>query len=69
MTEEEKTPEIWTPPETIDANTQRMAWLLFLEWWKACLPGGGPDKKITEKTISSRYRDCLAAAKIVRKLE
>ncbi len=56
--------KIWTPTSPLDTNTQRMAWLLFLEEWKASIARNGPPLE-TEVV----YDQCLAVAKIVRRLE
>jgi hypothetical protein len=66
MSEEQK-PEIWTPPEAIDENTRRMAWLLFLEWWKFNLESP-PMEDVAEQTRNA-YNNCLATAKLVRAQE
>jgi hypothetical protein len=68
MTEEQK-PEIWTPPETIDENTRRMAWLLFLEVWKGELRDANQFQEWTDKQASNVYVGCLRIAKIVRAQE
>ena len=66
--EEEKKPEIWTPAEKLDANVQRMAWLLFLECWKAHL--AQPELCIGEGWKPEYIYDiCLKNAKVVRVLE
>ena len=65
--EEETKPEIWTPAEKLDANVQRMAWLLFLECWKAHL-----SREIEESCPwkpEEVYGHCLNNAKVVRQLE
>lgn len=60
--------EIWTPPEKLDANTTRMAWLLFLEAWKDHLPRMF-DEKPVRFIVPEVYDKCLETAKIVRRLE
>lgn len=65
---------LWTPPEKIDENVRRMAWLLFLEWWKASANLAYERKAeglsaFKKTTIRDCYADCLAAAKIVRAQE
>jgi len=74
MTEEQKPEKIWTPPEAIDENTRRMAWLMFLEWWKASARIAYERKAeglpaFEKTTIKDCYADCLAAAKLVRAQE
>ena len=55
---------IWTPPEKLDANVQRMAWLLFLEQWKRHAVQG-----TVMENVEAHYTLALEAAKIVRKME
>ncbi len=66
MTEEQRPEKIWTPPEQIDENVRRMAWLLFLEEWKA---RGRHSIKETGEWAEITYADCLVAAKAVRARE
>ena len=66
--------KIWIPPEAIDENTRRMAWLLFLEWWKTEVPkadlADDPHAALfDEDEVARAYDDCLIAAKIVRAKE
>lgn len=68
MTEEEGK-KIWIPPETTDSNTQRMAWLLFLEWWKAYLSPTYKANFEDDWDAAENYRLCLKNAKIVRRME
>ena len=65
-TQSELSHALWTPPEAIDENTRRMAWLLFLEEWKA---RGRHSIKETGEWAEITYADCLAAAKAVRAQE
>lgn len=70
MTEEKPANSfLWTPPEKIDENVRRMAWLLFLEAWKNWLRVRGSDAALPDADIKEMYRCCLVAAKIARKLE
>lgn len=59
-------PKIWTPKEKLDDNTKRMAWILFVEWWKAGLAN---ERINPDMVVSDAYALCLSTAKIVRKLE
>lgn len=58
--------EIWTPPEKLDANVQRMAWLMFQDAWKAWVAGHGAN---SEWPVQEVYGTCLKNAKAVRELE
>lgn len=65
--------KIWVPPTPLDDNIKRMAWLLFLEIWKAeasekftLALQGGRDLSIW---AAEEYSACLAAAKAVRAIE
>jgi hypothetical protein len=60
--------EIWTPPEKLDANVQRMAWLLFMEHWKGWVDIHGRDNKVSFPTTMI-YEECLTTAKVVREAE
>lgn len=62
---EDQDPTIWTPPETIDTNTQRMAWQLFIESFKHALSAN----KAFPEQVARVYNECLTAAKIVREAE
>ena len=62
----QKQTEIWTPPETIDSSTQRMAWHLFLEEWKEQTK---KPEELDLVVIESLYGYCLGAAKIIREAE
>ncbi len=62
------TPDIWVPPEKLDPNVQRMAWLLFLEWWKVRMAEGPPFEDDMPE-VGRNYEAALEAAKIVRELE
>ncbi len=60
---------IWTPPEKLDANVQRMAWLLFIECWKHDIGKTGytlDDPPFIAKHV---HQNCLAVAKGVRESE
>ena len=64
--------EIWTPPESLDPNTQRMAWLLFLEAWKAWIPYCIDTREHPSGAkfhAGVTYKTCLETAKTVRQLE
>ncbi len=58
--------KIWTPPERLDANVQRMAWLLFLESWKESEQN---TDEWTDQVTRETYSDCLRVAKLVRQME
>jgi len=60
--------KIWTPEEKDDTNTQRMAWLLFLEEMKAFTAKAGIEDYPLERAASS-YEHALNIARIVRKSE
>lgn len=70
-------PTLWTPPEKLDGNVQRMAWLMFIEEWKATpLSTQIMDKEGAEQSAvdvsewaAKIYPLCLAAAKTVRQCE
>jgi hypothetical protein len=56
---------LWTPPEKLDANVQRMAWLLFMETWKVMMATPADSGWDTAES----YEDCLRSARIVREHE
>jgi hypothetical protein len=73
MTEEDKKnphmdSQIWTPPETIDNNTQRMASILFIEEIKAFVQKAGIEDYPLERVPKS-YGQALSIAKMVREAE
>lgn len=61
MTDE---PKIWIPPQALPENVKRMAWYLFLEWWKTQAEKGG-----TLNEASKVYQHCVEVAKIINTLE
>lgn len=70
MSGKESKPEIWTPPEHVDQNTQRMAWLLFLETWKAEWHKViEQPKEALDGHAEFTYKRCLVVAKVVRRME
>ncbi len=56
--------ELYIPEAKLDPNVKRMAWLLFLEWWKDAVRDGGMGKTSGE-TMSTAYRVSLECAKLV----
>lgn len=59
--------EVWTPPEKLDPNVQRMAWLMFLECWKSESKDIGVGK--FQEWVEDVYGEALLAAKIIRAKE
>ena len=58
---------LWTPPEKLDTNTQRMTWTLFLEEWKSDEPLH--KTKTLAEWAKETYESCLEVAKVVRAAE
>ena len=66
MSDDDK--KIWVPPTPLDDNVKRMAWLLFLEAWKAYLAKHESDTSVQWEP-EQMYGVCLKNAKVVRLLE
>jgi len=60
--------KLWIPAEKLDENVKRMAWLLFLEWWKGHFDQIGLEGTAT-KVVETAYTVCLETAKVIRQLE
>ncbi len=67
---DEKPVKIWTPEEKADDNTKRMAWLLFLEVWKADLVLHECNiERVEVQDVEKSYAKCFLTAKTVRAIE
>lgn len=58
--------ELWTPPEKLTSNEGRMAWAMFLKWWKVALEQASISFSIDQAT--ERYRHCIAVAKALEEI-
>lgn len=63
MEEQEKAEQLYIPEAKLDPNVKRMAWLVFMEWWKHFITTKGPE--ITQDNIEVAYSNSLMVAKIV----
>jgi hypothetical protein len=60
---------LWTPKEKLDPNVQRMAWLMFQEWFKFQI---GTENSVMELMIDDAdhvHKRCLQLARAVRDSE
>ena len=58
--------KLWIPAEKLDENVKRMAWLMFLEAWKAWIRDHSACDPWKPKAV---YAECLQHAKMVRQME
>lgn len=57
---------LWTPDKKIPASVLKMAWILFLESYKALLAGHA---NLQTWVAEDEYRACIGIARMVFKVE
>lgn len=72
MSEKLEKKELWVPKQPLEPNIQKMAWYLFLEWWKCYFHDRGDPgsfEGFQSSLIETVYGACIDVAKIARRLE
>jgi hypothetical protein len=57
--------QLYIPEAKLDPNVKRMAWLLFLEWWKDEVRDHGMSLTMKAEKTFTAYEICVSAAKLV----
>ncbi len=65
MDEPDKDLELYIPEAKLDPNVKRMAWLLFLEWWKDAVRDSGMTLSMKAEKVFTAYEVSVTAAKLV----
>jgi hypothetical protein len=60
-----RTGELYIPKSLLDANVKRMAWLLFMEWWKDAVRDSGMTFSMKAEKVFTAYEVSVTAAKLV----
>lgn len=61
----EPSQELYIPEAKLNSNVKRMAWLLFLEWWKDAVKDKGMENTMEAEKLGTAYEICVTAAKLV----
>ncbi len=58
--------KLWTPDQKVPESVRKMAFLFFLEMWKAAFINRTPPEL---NQSGAAYRDCIEVAKTIHKID